>query len=266
MENIGDKILELINKGGLFFCNTSGGKDSQAMFAYLRSIVPPDQLIVVHAHLPEVEWEGTIEHINTYLYGHRFEVCQATKTFFEMVENRGMWPSSSTRQCTSDLKRGPLEKLIRQISWQLSNKLIVNCMGMRAEESSARAKKKVFKFSKRNSKAGREWYEWLPIHSWTEKEVFDKIREEGEKPFYTYAAGMKRKSCCFCIMACQNDLKIAAQIKPDLLNKIVETEKRIGHTFKAPSKKHGSRTLDQIIYGKEKTSKTDSVQSQKLLC
>lgn len=242
------EIIILIKRGALFFCNTSGGKDSQAMFAYLRTIVPKDQLIVVHAHLPEVEWEGTIDHIEKYLYGHEFHVCQATKTFFEMVERRGMWPSSSTRQCTSDLKRGPLEKLIRKICKEKANKLVVNCMGMRAEESSARAKKEVFKFSDRNSKAEREWYDWLPIHHVLEQEVFKMIWFAGEIPFWTYAAGMKRKSCCLCIMACISDIKIAAVLRPDLLIRIVETEKFIGHTFIAPSKKHGSRTLDQIIY------------------
>ena len=241
------EIQRLINRGALFFCNSSGGKDSQAMFAYLRQIVPKKQLIVIHAHLPEVEWEGSIEHIEKYLYGHRFEVCQATKTFFEMVERRQMWPSSSTRQCTSDLKRGPLEKLIRKISKESGNGLIVNCMGMRAEESPKRADLSPFKFSKRNSKAGREWYDWLPIHQLLEQEVFRVIWFAGEKPFWTYSAGMKRKSCCFCIMACQNDLKIAAELRPELLKRIVETEKRIGHTFKAPTKKHGARTLDLIV-------------------
>lgn len=241
-------IESLIKRGALFFSNHSGGKDSQAMFAYLRTIVPKDQLIIIHAHLPEVEWEGTIEHIEKYSYNHSIGVCQATKTFFEMVERRGMWPSSSTRQCTSDLKRGPLEKKIRKVCIELQSRLIVNCMGMRAEESPSRAKKKVFKFSDRNSKNGREWYDWLPIHGWTETEVFSYIEQAGEKPFYTYAAGMKRKSCCFCIMACQSDLKIASELRPELLARIVETEKRIGHTFKAPSKKHGARTLDQIIY------------------
>lgn len=240
-------IETLIKRGALFFCNHSGGKDSQAMFAYLRTIVPKDQLIVIHAHLPEVEWEGTTDHIEKYLYGHRFEVCQATKTFFDMVEHRQMWPSSSTRQCTSDLKRSPLEKLIRKISQELGNGLIVNCMGMRAQESPARAKKETFKYSERNSAAGRQWYEWLPIHDWLEEKVFYSIAWAGEEPFHTYMKGMKRKSCCFCIMACQNDLKIAAELRPELLQRIVETEKRIGHTFKAPSKKHGARTLDQII-------------------
>lgn len=241
------EIQSLIDRGALFFCNTSGGKDSQAMFIYLQTMVPKEQLIVIHAHLPEVEWEETVEHINTYLKGHRFEICQATKTFFEMVEHRQMWPSPTTRQCTSDLKRGPLEKLIRNISKELGNKLIVNCMGLRAQESSSRAKQVTFKHSIRNSKAGREWYDWLPIHDWKEEQVFECIKDAGELPFYTYAEGMKRKSCCFCIMACDSDLKIAARLRPKLFNRIVETEKRINHTLRMPTKKHGTRTLDQVI-------------------
>lgn len=250
-ENKKSDVDDLVERGAIFLSNHSGGKDSQAMFAYLRTFVPKKNLIVIHSHLPEVEWEGTVSHIETYLYGHRFEICQATKTFFEMVEHRQMWPSPTLRQCTSDLKRGPLEKLARKISKDTGNKLIVNCMGLRAEESSSRAKQEVFRLFERNSKAGREWYDWLPIHSWTEKEVFEYIRKAGEKPFHTYAAGMKRKSCCFCIMACDSDLKIASKLRPGLFERIVETEKRIGHTLRMPTKKNGTRTLDQIIYGKD---------------
>jgi DNA sulfur modification protein DndC len=240
-------IQELIRRGALFFSNHSGGKDSQAMFAYLRTIVPKKQLIIIHSHLPEVEWEGTKEHIWKYAYGYRFRICQAKKTFFEMVEHRQMFPSPKNRQCTSDLKRGPLEKLVREISKESHNLLIVNCMGMRAQESSKRSKLTPFKFSKRNSKAGREWYEWLPIHSWSEEEVFQTIANNDEEPFWTYGEGMKRKSCSFCIMACQSDLKIASRLRPALFQKYVETEKRIGHTLMMPTKKHGVRTLDQLI-------------------
>jgi len=54
---------QLIRRGALVAINHSGGKDSQAMTALLARIVPRDQLIVVHAPLGEVEWPGTIEHI-----------------------------------------------------------------------------------------------------------------------------------------------------------------------------------------------------------
>jgi DNA sulfur modification protein DndC len=146
-----DPIPGLIKRGALFFCNSRGGKDSQAMFAYLRTIVPEKQLIVLHAHLPEVEWEGTMEHIQKYLYGYRFQLAQAKKTFFEMVEHRQMFPSPKNWQCTSDLKRGPLEKRIRKTSKDTKNPLFLNCRGMRAQESSKRAKFTPFKFSAINA-------------------------------------------------------------------------------------------------------------------
>ena len=54
------EIPALIDRGALFIINDSAGKDSQAMKIKLRSIVPADQLVVVHAELPEVEWDGLI--------------------------------------------------------------------------------------------------------------------------------------------------------------------------------------------------------------
>lgn len=246
MTPIPEHIEILIKHGALFVANHSGGKDSQAMLAYLKAFVPADQLVIVHAHLPEVEWDGTEEFIRKYAGGTPVHVCTAVKTFFEMVVRRGMWPSSGTRQCTSDLKRGPLEKLIRQLSKDTGRHRIVNCMGMRAQESVSRSKKKPFKYSVRNSVAGREWFDWLPIHEWSTKDVFDMISLAGQKPFWTYAEGMKRKSCSFCIMACDSDLKIAARLRPKLLEQIVSIEKEIGHTLKMP-KKGKTVNLDEYI-------------------
>jgi hypothetical protein len=54
-------IDELVRRGALFVANHSGGKDSQAMLIKLLEIVPASQMIVVHAALGEVEWEGALE-------------------------------------------------------------------------------------------------------------------------------------------------------------------------------------------------------------
>lgn len=228
-----DLIEHLIKRGALFVCNDSGGKDSQAMKIVLRRLVPANQLLVLHAHLPEVEWEGSEDHIRKYAGDVPVIIAHGTKTFFEMVEHRQRFPSPSTRQCTSDLKRGPLEREIRRYlkAHPEFNGLVVNCMGMRAEESPGRSKLMSLKFNSANSKAGREWYDWLPIHDLTTRQVFDLIRAEGQQPFWTYAKGMKRKSCCFCIMACQSDLTIAAGLRPELYQRYVETERRLGFTL-----------------------------------
>jgi DNA sulfur modification protein DndC len=226
-------IPDLIAQGALFVVNSSGGKDSQAMFLAVRERVPAAQLVVVHAHLAEVEWEGSEEHIRATIGDTPLIIAHPTKTFFQMVEHRGMFPSPSTRQCTSDLKRDPITREIRRYlkAHPEFGGLVVNCMGMRSQESPGRAKLEPFKLNARNSVAGRTWFDWLPIHDWTHKQVFERIRGAGQEPFWTYAKGMTRKSCCFCIMACESDLAIAAELRPALYRRYVETERRLGFTL-----------------------------------
>lgn len=235
-------IAELISRGAIFICNHSSGKDSQAMFLYLYSIVPRSQLIVIHAHLPEVEWEGVQEHIKETTFGIPILTCRSRRTLFEMIEERGMFPSPKNRNCTSDLKRGPIEKSIRHTG----HKLIVNCMGMRAQESSGRSKLNPFKFSERNSKNGREWYDWLPIFDLKIEEVFSRIAQAGQKPLWVYEAGMSRASCVVCIMSSKADLITAAKLNPTVYKRYVELERSTGQVMMMPTKSKGRQTLEQI--------------------
>jgi DNA sulfur modification protein DndC len=235
MHTTDPRIADFVARGALFIVNHSGGKDSQAMLLYVRQHVPAAQIHIVHADLPEVDWDGIEEHITANSFGLPVTVCRATKTFFEMVERRGMFPSPKYRQCTSDLKRGPIERTIREISLATGRTLIVNCMGMRAQESSSRAKLETLKLSDKNSKAGRTWYEWLPIHHCTTDEVFAAIAGAGQKPHWAYQAGMTRLSCCFCIMASQADLATAARLRPALYRRYAETERRLDQSMMMPS-------------------------------
>ncbi len=240
------KILELAARGALFVLNHSGGKDSQAMTIGVRALVPAKQLLVIHAVLPEVTWQGDIGHIWDTAGRIPLVFTRAVKTFFEMVDHRQMWPSPDNRQCTSDLKRGPIEREIRR--WIKQHKLsglVVNCMGLRAEESPNRAKAETFKFNQRNSRAGREWYDWLPIHHLTTEEVFATIYGAGEKPHWVYAAGMTRLSCCFCIMASKKDLCTAAKLVPELYARYVAKEQEIDQTLTMPPKT-GRVWLEQV--------------------
>lgn len=239
---IPEKIQELIKNGALFVINDSAGKDSQAMKILLLKNIPHKQLIIVHANLPEVEWDGNMEHIKRYSEDVPVFEVQAGKTFFEMVEHRGKFPSASCRQCTSDLKRGPIQKLIRNYSKDHGFHYVVNCMGMRAQESTARSKKPVLKFNKRESCGHREQYDWLPIHKKKENEVFKIIADAGQEVHYAYKLGMSRLSCCFCILAKDADLKIASKAKPALAWRYIETEERLDFTMSM-----SRRPLKEII-------------------
>ena len=242
-----DQINTLINRGALFVVNHSGGKDSQAMMIKIRELVPHDQILVIHADLPGADWPGTWDHVLRYTDGFEVQKVVAGKSFFDMVRKRQMWPSPTYRQCTSDLKRDPINKAIRHhIKKHGLSGLVVNCMGLRKEESCMRAKKDPFTYNKRESKAGREWYDWLPIHDMSTTEVFDTIRQAGEKPHWAYEKGMERLSCVFCIMASQDDLTTAARLQPELYRQYVELEKEIDFSFVMPRKGQAPVMLEQV--------------------
>ena len=224
---IQEKIKELVRRGAIFWINHSGGKDSQAMFLVMRELVSHKQLKIIHAHLPEVEWPDVIAHIRNTIGDCELKIVQADKTFFEMVKRRRKFPSPSTKQCTSDLKRSPIEKAIRHYTYKTGNQLIVNCLGLRAEESPGRAKKADFRLNETNSKSRREWYDMLPIHKFTTYDVFSTIAMHGQQAHWVYSEGMTRLSCCFCIMASKGDLITAARLMPELYRRYVNLEKTL---------------------------------------
>jgi DNA sulfur modification protein DndC len=229
--------ITLIEQGALVFISHSGGKDSQAMYSHLMDSVPADQIVVVHANLGIVEWDGVMDHIKANI-SHELNVVRAAKTLLDMVEHRHAtrpdvppWPSPKHRQCTSDLKRGPIQKFIRHTMKARGATLAINAMGLRAEESSARAKRPVHQLNKTLSKAGRTVIDWNPIHEWSTTEVFAEIERAGQSPFHAYAEGNERLSCVFCIMGCAGDLRNGAEQNPELFNKYIELEERTGYTM-----------------------------------
>jgi 3'-phosphoadenosine 5'-phosphosulfate sulfotransferase (PAPS reductase)/FAD synthetase len=231
--------------------NTSGGKDSQTV---LRQVVllaqrqgyDLDLIEAVHADLGKVEWEGVKELAREQAehHGLRFTaVKRRTKdgdestSLLDYVRDRRKWPSSTTRYCTSDFKRGPalraltaLDRRIRPV-WKAHIRLL-NVFGFRAEESPARAKKVVLETNKRATTKSRHVDDWLPIHDWTETDVWDDIKASGVRSHRAYTIGMPRLSCVFCIFAPKAALVIAGKDKPELLQEYVDLEAEIGHTFR----------------------------------
>ncbi|MBP1034857.1 phosphoadenosine phosphosulfate reductase family protein [Serratia fonticola] len=229
MMKLPQQITELVKQGAIFYVSHSGGKDSQAMYALLLQQIPSDQIVVVHASLGDVEWPGVIDHINATI-DHALNVVHAGKTFLGMVERRGMWPSAQHRQCTSDLKRGPIEKFIRRDMTRRGGGIAVNCMGLRAAESAARSRRQPFKAKPGQTVKGREVWEWLPIFDLSTADVFQMIADAGQKPFWAYQQN-ERLSCVFCIMGSRNDLRHGAEQNPELYRRYVELERQLGHTM-----------------------------------
>lgn len=243
--------------------NSSAGKDSQTALRKVVHLadaqgVSRDRIVVSHQCLGLMEWPGTRELMQEQAdyYGLRTEISKYRNregenlTLLDYVRKRGKWPDASNRYCTSEFKRGPAGRIITKL-YREDPGHILNILGFRAEESTARAKRLVFDRYDRLCTKRREVWDWLPIHNWTAQEVWDDIYDSGVRHHWAYDLGMSRLSCRFCILASQGDLRIAAKANPKLLDTYCDLEEEIGHTFQ-----NGSSLNDLRASLKPKTQNT----------
>jgi 3'-phosphoadenosine 5'-phosphosulfate sulfotransferase (PAPS reductase)/FAD synthetase len=256
--------------------SSSAGKDSQAMLDEVVSLASAqgvrDRIVVIHADLGRVEWQGTRElaEEQAAAYGLPFIAVSRTGTvsdgrsrdgnplyaegeargdLLDQVEHRAAqlraqgkaspaWMSSASRYCTADHKRGPIGTAFTRLAqeWQAATGnrracRILDCQGLRAEESPARAKKPNFRV--RTSTKSQVVHTWLPIQDWKVGQVWERIRQSGVRYHYAYDLGMPRLSCVFCIFAPKAALLIAGKHNRALLAEYVRVERETGYSFKA---------------------------------
>ncbi len=222
--------------------NSSSGKDSMTTLRHVvemadRQGVDRSRLVVVHADLDRIEWPGarSLALHQASLYGLRCEVEKRGQgDLLTHVLARGKWPSSDCRYCTSDHKRDQISKVLTRLTVESGDRhvRILNCLGLRAEESPARAKRCPFERNNRASNGKRTVDNWLPIHKWTTGQVWADIHAHEVPHHYAYDLGMPRLSCIFCIFSPRAALLLAGEHNPDLLEEYVEVELKIKHTFR----------------------------------
>lgn len=236
--------------------STSAGKDSQAMLDVVVELadaqgVSRDKIVCIHADLGRVEWQGTAELAQDHAeaYGlHFIKIKRPQGDLLDHIEQRGMFPSSAARYCTSDHKRGQINKvftaLTKEIQEARGNKervRILSCIGYRRQESPARAKKVEVTPNVRASNGKREIVEWYPILEWTSLDVFTRCAQAPTELHPAYELGMPRLSCVFCVLASKSALLIAARHNPELADEYVRVERKIGHTFQ------NGRSIESIV-------------------
>ena len=227
----------------LILVNSSAGKDSQAMLDVVAELAAAagvsDRVVVVHCDLGRVEWPGTRELAERQAahYAFRFEVVRRDRgDLLAQIEGRGMFPSAAARYCTSDQKTAQVAKLMTRLVREAAMDRpvrILNCLGIRAQESPERARKPVFARDRATNVRRRHVDRWHPIHAWTLEDVWSRIRQSGVAPHPAYDAGMPRLSCCFCVLASKPALARSAKLNPELAEEYRALEERIGHTIKA---------------------------------
>ena len=239
--------LTLLRDGAALVLSVSGGKDSDALSHHLldrRAAESwPGPVVMLHADLGRAEWhttpayvrnlatrKGVPLHVVRYTHGDLIDRIWAR---WEKNQTRPPWPSSKIRFCTSDMKRSPCSRFIRN-HFPTGN--VICAMGLRAEESHARAKRVTFRLRKDCTAPtkGRFVYDWLPIHDWTEADVWRCIRDHGDiaHPAYRLETPNHRLSCSLCILASVNDLLNGATHNPDTYREYCRIEAVTGYSFR----------------------------------
>lgn len=282
-----DEIRTLLDMGAALVISVSGGKDSLAMTSALRRAFPSPETHLVFSDLGAAEWPQTRPFVESM--GPRFNVpvhiVERHRTtpdgpqredlvqHFERKQKdrpgQPHWATPSLRYCTSDHKRGPIDKLLRTFP------LVVNAEGIRAQESDNRAKRHPLtlraqitgsafkKLSLHDAiaawaaqdptkKPARLALDWYPIFHWSEEEVWEEIghpldelnarralyaqgrHEEalaGWSAHVCYVYGARRCSCVYCIMSSKNDLKVGLREMPELGARYIAMEQSSGYSF-----------------------------------
>ena len=175
-------VQQALDLGAAMAVSVSGGKDSDAMLRHLTALHQSQgwagKLFAITADLGRIEWAGTLEHIQSICaelgvtlitvrrqkgsmidrWDERRQVLMSQQQAEEeaiarcregnngnLLEiaplkegNKPFWSSSTARYCTKEMKTAEVDRYLRQF------KAVVCAVGIRAEESSNRAKKPHF--------------------------------------------------------------------------------------------------------------------------
>ncbi|MFD3908949.1 phosphoadenosine phosphosulfate reductase family protein [Streptomyces californicus] len=228
----------------------SGGKDSGATVHEVCTRADTagqlDKVRILHCDLGTterghlVEWPGAMEVARAHAqqYGVPFAVRRSTRwaSLWERIRSHGNWPGHFARYCTSDTKTAVGRDYVDEVGAELNLGRPVRAgyaMGMRAEESRARAKKPEIERNRMSGKGTlRVVTTWLPIHQLTTKQVWAVHEENGIEHHDAYDQGMRRLSCRACPLAHTDDLVRSAQLNPELFDEYATAEADMGRQFK----------------------------------
>lgn len=113
---------------------------------------------------------------------------------------------------------------------------VLSAIGLRREESPARARRPVAAIDEKLCRRSGRGYAWHPILAWTKDDVRPYIAERGDVLHEAYTRyGSTRVSCTFCILASAGDLRAAAKCDDNatIYRELVELEIRSTFSFQS---------------------------------
>jgi 3'-phosphoadenosine 5'-phosphosulfate sulfotransferase (PAPS reductase)/FAD synthetase len=210
----------------VIFVNHSGGKDSQAMLAYLVRLGLRSKIVIVHADLGEMEWEPMHDWIVANSFGCPVHVVRSDLDFFELCRKYKRLPSGQARFCTSELKTRPCEMFMKKYCQEHGITRAISALGIRRQESPSRAKKGEF------VKRTKLLTVWNPILDMSLVDVMLEVSRVGQSLHKIYTQGYSRLSCAVCVFGRMAEHKQVAQDRPELVRKLAKLERELGKSIR----------------------------------
>ncbi|MFJ6616196.1 phosphoadenosine phosphosulfate reductase family protein [Kitasatospora sp. NPDC091335] len=224
-----------------YVINNSAGKDSAAMLHRWATTATPEMLertVVLHLDLGDAEWDGApaLAADQAAAYGLPFEVRRRERGgLLDLVRARGRWPGPGTPFCRSYLKRDVARRYYTELTTRLGISgrpaHIVTALGLRAAESTVRARRPAVAPDRAASSGRRQITTWLPVHNLSTDDVWKTIRASGIPPHPIYQH-LDRLSCRLCPFAGRRALITAARMAPDTALDYALVEEEIGQPFR----------------------------------
>lgn len=236
--------------------NVSGGIDSVAttLVAVYGYHIPREKIKLVHMRVDGdpndkskrqlFDWPQTDEYLEYFakVLDLPLIIIWGDKSLEERIRDRGKFPDSKCRFCTSYMKRDVYSKWVRQFD----DIKILLLTGERSEESTERAEKDVFKVHSANATGKKNrLVHWLkPIKDMLKFQVRQLASDYGIElhPCYEWVS---RCSCKFCIFNTTAEMSRTSRLFPDDWEYLKQMERDLGHTMK--SKKGKSFALGAFI-------------------
>lgn len=211
------------HESSVFIVSVSGGKDSAALACEMKRLAQATGIAVRYV-FADTGWEApeTYEYLGTIerVLGIAIDRVQSEHGgMLDIATHKAAFPFRKGRWCTEELKAKPIRAYHERVAVECDTDTVA-VVGIRAEESSARAEMSSFEFDVK-------WkgYVWRPMMAWTVRDVLDAHHRAGLPVNPLYKLGHGRVGCYPCINETKDGVRLIAQHRPERIDLIDKKER-----------------------------------------